>query len=185
MDEETIDVNTEESSTTEQESAEDSTQAKTVPYARLKAETERRKELEAKLSVLEKLEKAFTNEEEVTEKPVGPDPNSRVDELEETLLLKDKGYSTEEILAMRRYAKGDGKKTIEVENDPFIKGVIANMRNKQEVEQTTPSPSTPTPTPNVGGAESVRFDESGKVVKTAPTSFADWQAAQAKKGRTE
>lgn len=149
-----------------------------------KAEQEA-KILKDKLGVLDKLQTAFNPEEEVPEEPQGPDPSARVDELEETLILKDKGYSTEEVIAMRNYAKGAGKKTTDVESDPFIKATIDKMREETEVAQTTPPPSTSAPGPSIGSQSDIQYNDDGTVKPSKHKSFAEWEAERASKGKSE
>lgn len=147
-----------------------------------KAEAEN-KELKEKLGVIDKIQSAFNGEEEPDKKdPEGPNPNDRVDELEENLLLKDNGHSMEEIQAIRSYAKGQGKKASDVLNDQFVKSVIKTMRENQEVDQTTPPPTTQNTAATIPADTGIQFNEDGTVKKTKIPTFAEHQAAQRSRG---
>ena len=145
--------------------------------------------LKEKTDLVDTLQKTITPEEkpgtEVPPKEGTPIADPRVDEIQETLRLKDKGYSTEEVEQLRSYAKGQGKTASDMLEDPFAKSVISTMREKSKVDQSTPPPSGRTPPPEatpgggmqvVGTVDDVKFDDKGQIIKSKQPTFAEYEA---------
>lgn len=146
------------------------------------------KQLKDQLGTLDKLKSVFTPEENVEDK--APDLSQFVSksEYQETLSLKDAGYSTAEVEYMRNHARINGKSASEVREDPFIKAAIKTMRDAVEVDQSTPPPSD-RPVPQAA-SETARggdpeLDSEGRVVKKKMPSYAEWQSSKNRRGSNE
>lgn len=56
-------------------------------------------------------------------------------------VLTAKGHSEDEILAIKTFAKGLGKRMVDVLSDPIVKVTVDGLRSKANVEKATPSPA--------------------------------------------
>lgn len=101
------------------------------------------KEKEARV----KLEEELKNLRESANKAKDTPPaNNQGDEIEAILRLKVEGYSDDEALKLRSYAKKMGVSLDEVAKDPVIKAGLDAERAKIRVAQNTPNPSGRTST---------------------------------------
>lgn len=99
-------------------------------FERLKKLEQEKKELEAKLT---------------TDGGTTFDPSQLERKVEEKVDLRLKGYTSEQIGEIEKYAKGAGISLSEAEKSPFIQSAVEAIRAKEKSVQNTPASSSRIP----------------------------------------